>query len=615
MSLATLPKTVRTFSRLRVIAQVLSKHGFGHFVDRLQLARYLPSVEWLRRGKPKEEPEVDPLTVVGNRLVRVCEELGPTFVKLGQMASTRPDILPPQILSAMERLQDDVTPFPPEQARRIFLNDTGSTVGEAFREFTDQPFASGSIGQVHRAVAADGQKVVVKIKRPGIDHVVQLDIYVLQWMAERAESLFPELRPYHPKMLVDEFAQTIRTELDFINEASATSRFHEAFRDDPNISTPRVRWDLTGPSALTLEFMEGLRFRGALEEDSRRAAAHRRGGLNEAPAQESEDSSEQGRDNATGTPHPTTPTAQDRESPHPPLDRKALAINLSECFLRQFFELGLFHADPHPGNLLIRPPAGIVLFDFGMVGKIDDELIGQLVIGIVAAVRREVDILIDVLADVGALGRETDRQMLARDLRGLLDKYYGLPLRRMDLGTIFRELLETVRRNDVTLPRNFVAMFKSLATVSGVVLQLDPDLNLVSLLQPKLSGLLRDRLSPRRLLRFAGMSAWHVASILRDAPRFIRDLMRGIGRGQFQINIRHENLDYLASELDRSSNRIAFSVVAASTVVGSSMLLSMETDVTVLGMPIRYLGFAGYGLAFFMAAWLLVAILRSGKMS
>lgn len=567
MSIVTLPKTVRTFARLRVIAQVLSKHGFGHFVDRLQLGRYIPGLDWFRRGRPPaEEHDIDPLEAIGSRLVRVCEELGPTFVKLGQMASTRPDILPAQIQTALEKLQDDVSPFPPEQARRIFQQDTGVTIEEAFREFTDQPFASGSIGQVHRAVARDGQEVVVKIKRPGVDQTVQLDVYVLQWMAERAEASFPELRPYHPKMLVEEFAQTIRRELDFINEASATSRFHEAFKEDPHISTPEVHWDLTGSGVLTLGFMSGVRLRDALNGDAQTC------------------------------------------------NKPELARHISECFIRQFFEMGLFHADPHPGNMLVRPPSGVVLFDFGMVGQIDDDLMGQLVFGIFAAVRREIEVLVDILADLGALGRSTDRTILGRDLGRLLDKYYGLPLRHMDLSTIFRELLDTVRRNDVTLPRDFVALIKSLATVWGVVLQLDPDLNLLELLQPRLSKLLRSRFSPRRLLRIAGLSSWHIAGILRDAPRLVRDLMRGLAHGQFQVNIRHENLDHLASELDRSSNRLAFSVLMASTIVGSSMLLSMQPEVSLLGVPLRYLGFVGYGLTLMMAIWLSIAIWRSGKM-
>jgi len=567
MSLVTLPRTVRTFTRLRVIAQVLSRHGFGHFVDRLQLGRYLPSADWFRRGKKLKVPETDPLVAVGQRLVRVCEELGPTWIKLGQVASTRPDILPAALLGELEKLQDDVRAFPAEQARRIFQQDTGTSVDEAFESFTDEPLASGSIAQVHRARTRDGEDVIVKVKRPGIEQVVQLDIYVLEWMADRAEALFPELRPYRPKLLVDEFAQSIRRELDFINEASATSRFFEAFKENPHIITPHIRWDLTSTSVLTMQYLEGIHLRDAI--DGRSAQC----------------------------------------------DRKALAHHLAECFLEQFFELGFFHADPHPGNLLVAPPDKIILYDFGMFGQIDDKMVGQLVISIVAMIRREVDVLVDVLADFGAMGEATNRDLLTRDMRDMLEKYYGLPLRRLDLRVIFRELLEIVRRNDVVLPRDFVAMFKSLATVSGAVMQLDPEMNLVSLIQPKLSGLLRDRFAPRRLYRQLGISGWHVATILRDAPRQIRDLIRGAARGNFQINIRHENLDYLASEMDRSSNRLAFSVLVAATIVGSSMLLSMEQNVEVLGVPIRYLGFVGYAIAVFMAVALLYAIIRSGKMS
>lgn len=567
MSLVTLPKTVRTTRRMVAIAQVLSRHGFNHFVARLQLQRYLPSTAWLKRGRPPEEPETDPLEAIGARLVRVCEDLGPTFVKLGQMASTRPDILPAQVLKALGRLQDEVSPFPSEQARRIFKNDIEVSVDEAFTRFDDKPFASGSIAQVHRARTSDGEEVVVKIKRPGIEQTIQLDTYVLQWMAERAESLFPELRPYRPKMLVEEFAQTTRRELDFVNEASSTARFHEAFQNNKQIQTPHVRWDLTGPSVLTLEYVDGIRVRDALGDERLSC------------------------------------------------DLPAVAKNLAECFLTQFFELGFFHADPHPGNLFVRPPEGLSLVDFGMVARMDDELMGRLVIAIVAAVNHETDIVIDVLADLGAVGRATDRRVLKRDLQELNEKYYGLPVRRFDVGTLFQELIETVRRNDVTLPRDFVLMLKSLASVSGVIRQLDPEFNLLELLQPRLRRMLAQRASPKRLLRQAGMSSWHILNILRDAPRMLRDLMRGLGRGQFQVNIRHENIDYLASELDRSSNRLAFSVLMAATIVASSMVLSLPGEFHILGFEIRYLGFVGFALSFMMGVGLVIAILRSGKLS
>jgi len=569
MSIVTLPRTLHSVPRVMTILRVLSKYGFGWAVERLQLQNYVPSLDWFRRAKPVtvHEPDVDPMESIGIRMAKAAEELGPTFVKLAQMASTRPDILPAEIIAELSRLQDDVKPFPAEQARRVLRDSLDKDVSEAFREFTEEPFASGSIGQVHRAVTKDGSDVVVKIKRPGVDQTISTDMYILQFLADRAEAHLPELRPYRPKMLVDEFAESIRRELDFINEAATTSRFHEAFAEVPAIHSPEVHWDLTGPNVLTLEYMQGITLHEAIQE--RKAVC----------------------------------------------DNKQLARNLAECFLKQYFELGFFHADPHPGNLLIQPPADLVVFDYGMTAQLSDEQAGHLVFAIFAAVNHEVDAVIDVFADLGALGRGTDRNMLRRDLSLLLDKYYGLPIKRMDLGQLFPELLDTVRRNDVALPREFVALLKSLATVSGVVLQLDPDFDLLALIKPRLTRMLAERASPRRIARMLGMSTWHLLSVLRDAPRAIRDAVRHLGRGHVQVNIKHENIDHLANELDRSSNRLALAILTAATIVGSSMLLAIQTDVSVLHIPIRYIGLAGYALSCIMGVGVVIAILRSGRLS
>lgn len=569
MSIFNLPRTLHSVPRVMTIMRVLSKYGFGWAVERLQLQNYVPSMDWFRRSKQVavHEPDVDPMESIGIRIAKAAEELGPTFVKLAQMASTRPDILPAEIIAELSRLQDDVQPFPAEQAKRVFRDNIGTDVGEAFRQFTDEPFASGSIGQVHRAITKDDRDVVVKIKRPGVDQTIATDMYILRFLAERAEMHLPEIRPYRPKMLVDEFAESIRRELDFINEASTTARFHEAFAGDAAIKTPAVHWELTGPSVLTLEFMQGITLREALDEKK---------GV---------------------------------------CDFKQLANSLAECFLKQYFEMAFFHSDPHPGNLLIQPPNQIVVFDFGMTAQLSDDQAGNLVIAIFAAVNHEIDAVIDVFSDLGAVGRETDRNLLRRDLGLLLDKYYGLPIKRMDLGELFPELLETVRRNDVALPREFVALLKSLATVSGVVLQLDPDFDLLGLIKPKLKRMLAERVSPRRMARMLGMSTWHILSVLRDAPRALRDMVRHLGRGHVQVNIKHENIDHLANELDRSSNRLALAVLTAATIVGSSMLLAMSTDVTVLHVPIRYIGLAGYALSLIMGIGLVIAILRSGRLS
>lgn len=566
MSIVSFPQTVRGIQRLRTIAVVLTRHGFGHFVERLSLGRYVP-LPGLFRRRPVDAAEADPVVSLGRRLVQVCEELGPTFVKLGQMASSRPDLFPAAIVTALSQLQDRVGPFEWAEVRRIVERDLGGPIETHFSHFEEKPFACGSMAQVHRATSRDGRDVVVKVKRPGIDEIVQLDMHVLRWIASLSETHIPEMRIYRPLMVVDEFAQSMGRELDFVYEGSATHRFAEAFADNPRIHVPVVHWDLTNTNVLTLQHMTGMPFREVMA--------------------------------GTGQ----------------YVDRRGLAKELAECFLKQFFEMDIFHADPHPGNFLIYPPSEIGLIDFGMVGQVSDELSGQLVIALVAAIRREVDVVIDVLADLGAIGPATDREALRRDLRDLLEKYYGQPLKRLELGKIFYEITDLMRRHDVTLPRDFVMLGKSLVTVAGTALQLDPELNLLELVGPRLRNLMAERFSPKRLTREFLTGGWHLLSIVRDAPRQLRDWIRRLNRGQVQINIRHQNLDHLANEVDRSSNRMAFSIFVAATIVASAMLVQVAPGETVFGLPIRYFGLAGFFASFVMGGGLLIAILRSGKLS
>ncbi|HUW82977.1 MAG TPA: AarF/ABC1/UbiB kinase family protein [Phycisphaerae bacterium] len=569
MSLVGLPRTVRTMKRLRVIAGVLTRHGFGHLVERLHLRRYVPFGRRLVGDAERLEPST-PTASIGHRFVLVCEELGPTFVKLGQMLSARPDLLPAEMVHQLQRLQDQVAPFDPEAARQIVATELGAPVEDLFQQFEPAPFASGSIAQAHRAVARDGRNVVVKVKRPGIDATIQLDIHIMRWLAAAIERNIPELRVYRPEGIVEEFERTIQRELDFINEASATARFGKALADQPKARVPAVRWELTSPSVLTLEWIKGVRLEDALA---------------------------------------------DRDGQ---IDRTAVAQNLADLFLTQYFELGMFHADPHPGNLLIAPPDTVGLLDFGIVGLVDDDLASSLAFVLLAIVNREIEILIDVLADLGALADQTDRRLLRRELREWLDKYYGLPLKRLVLKTIFIELTDLLRRHDVRLPRDFVLLGKSLVTVGGVIQQLDPNLNLFALIQPMVRKMIADRFAPPRLLRAAGISGWHLVSIFRNAPRQVRDILRRVSRGPMQINIRHENLDHLASEIDRAGNRLAIAVVIAATIIGSSMLVSVEpaADIAVLGIvSLRVFGFFGYFVAFVLGLWLVYGVWRSGKLS
>jgi ubiquinone biosynthesis protein len=460
-----------------------------------------------------------------------------------------------------------VPPFDSEEARRIVTDQIGAPIEECFAAFEDRPFASGSIGQVHRARTRDGQDVVVKVKRPNAEELVRLDLHILKWMAGTVERLVPDLARFGPRRIIEEYERLLMREMDFISEASSTARFEDAFADDECITIPHVHWDLTGPQVLTLTELRGR-------------------SIEELLGGEMADQ----------------------------IDRPLLARCLVNAYLKQFFDMRLFHADPHPGNMLVRPPARLGLIDFGQVGLISDELAGQLVVILVAMIYRETYIVVDVLADMGAVGPETDMPAVARSLRLLLDKYHGRPLKRLDLVTVFYEVTDILRSYNVTLPQETVMVLKTLVTGAGVALRLDPEMDLVTILKPRLKGLVADRMAPPRILRTLGISLWHVVGMLKSAPAQLRAALRILSRGRWNLNVHHDNIDQLAEEMDRSSNRLSFAIVIAAIIVGSSVVISTSGQFKLGGMPVQWIGVVGYVFAGMLGAGLLWAILRSGRL-
>lgn len=557
-------RSVQNIHRLQRIARVLTQHGFGHIVDQLELSRFVPL--WLRKkGDPDQNGS--PHGSVGRRLARVANELGPVFVKLGQMLASRPDIVPPDILEELRTLQDRVPTFDSEVARKMIADELHMPVDQAFASLNEEPIASGSIGQVYRAELHCGREVVIKVRRPNIEQDIQRDLQLLKWLADALERWVAESRPYHPKLIVEEFERALLQELDFMHEAATTARLHEAFRDDDHIDIPSVIWSHTTASVLTLEAIDGENIDKALESDTGR------------------------------------------------LDRKRLAVCLADLCLRQFFEIGTFHADPHPGNVLVRPPAHIGLVDFGQFGVISDELSGHLLILLLGVVNRDVGIMADALAEMGASNQKTDRRQLMRDLQTLVDKYHGQPVHRLRMASIFAETAETIRRHDLSVPRDVVLMLKSLTTLWGVALRLDPELDVAALLRPRLLAMIRDRVSAKRVMRTAGVTLWHVLSFLKSAPQQLREVLQQVASGSWQLNVRHENLEIISRELDRSSNRLAFSIVIAAIVMGSSLMVVADPNIKILGIHLQSLGVFGYLLAGVFGLGLLVAILKSGRLS
>jgi ubiquinone biosynthesis protein len=562
-----LTRSVRSLNRLRQIAMVLTRHGFGHIVAQVNLTRYLPV--WMLRKKVRGASIEEGPSSIGRRIALVCGELGPTFIKFGQVLSTRPDIVPGEVAQELKRLQDDVPPFDTQEAMQTIEEELGQPVSECYAQIDPKPFASASIGQVYHARLKDGTPVVVKVRRPDIEDVVRLDMHLMHWMAKTLEDFMPEIRIYRPAMLVDELEETLLREIDYVNEASATSRFAEALGDDTGLRIPQVYWDLSGPRVLTLEAITGKNLEKAMDR-----------------------SQESGR----------------------AMDRRLVARRIADCHMRQVFELGVFHADPHPGNLLIDPPARVGWIDFGQVGTIGDELLTDLIVLVYACVNDEMEVVIDTLADMGALGRETDRRMLHRALEVLIHKYYGLPMKRFDLGAIFNEFSDVMRRHDVVVPRDLAMLIKASGTVGGLVAKLDPELDILELVKPRLHAAMKEKLSPSSISRRSALMTWDLLSIIRKAPRQLRSVLRRLSTKGWELRVRHDNIEPLTRELDRSSNRIAFSVVIAAIIVGSSMVFSAGSTIVLFGIPVYYFGIVGFLLAGVLGLGLSWAIFRSGRL-
>ncbi len=559
-------RSVRGLNRLRRIAQVLTQHGFGHIVAQVNLTRFVPV--WMMRKKATPRSIKDGTSHIGRSFAAVCSDLGPTFIKLGQLISMRPDIVPQEIRSELLALQDDVPPFDTSVAMDMMAEEFGRPVDQCFASIERTPRASGSIGQVYSATGLDGTELVVKVRRPGVDEIIKLDMQVLRWLAESLERLMPEFRVYRPTMLVAELEQMLTSELDYINEASATTRFADAFAEDPGIQIPRVYWEWTGPRVLTLEALSGTNIDRLLSDAS----------------------------------HPIDI-----------LDRRRIARRIAVCYLRQVFELGMFHADPHPGNILIERGTVIGLIDFGQVGTITDELMTDLLALTYACVNREVGIVVDTLADMGALSADTDRRSLSRALLLLLNKYYGLPIKRLNLNTLLVEFSDLIRRHDVVIPQDLSLLTKALGMAAATVARLDPELNLLELAGPRIRRRLRERFSPPRLARGAAVAGWDLFQTLRRAPGQLRAAMRALASG-WRVYIRHENLDQLVRELDRSSNRLAFAIVIAAIIIGSSVVISANTDLTLFHLKVQHLGLVGYIIAGILGLGLSWAIYRSGRL-
>ncbi|GAB4230127.1 MAG: AarF/UbiB family protein [Acidobacteriota bacterium] len=547
-------KRYRRLRRYRQVTFVLVKYGFDDIVERLGASPFWPGFR--RRRKATRVP-------TPRRLRFALTELGPTFIKFGQLLSTRPDLLPESYIAELSRLQDQVPPFSFPEVERIVAEELHLPVTRLFASFERDPVASGSIAQVHRATLGSGATVAVKIQRPAIPGIIEADLAILEELADLVERHLPELRLFRPRALVDQFARTIRRELDFVAEAQAMECFRRNFENDPTRFVPKVYWELTTPRILVSEFVQGVKLTDL-------AGLQQKG-----------------------------------------LDPKIVARNGARNILREVFEFRYFHADPHPGNYFVLDNHVIATVDYGIVGRLDELTSDILADLLAAAVSRDLAGIIRAFRLLGVLHEEMDEKSFRFDVQDFLDRYYGLPLQRLDAERILADLLRIVRRHHIVLPVDLALLGRMLTVAAGVGRILDPDFDILSEAKPYIVRFMSRRASPARKLKDLRRTLRDYEDTLRSLPGDFDAILKKMKQGQMLVSLHHEGLNRFILEMDRSSNRIAFGLIVASLIVASSLVMQHETGPQLFGWPA--LGLVGYLIAGVLGLWLVIAILRSGR--
>ncbi|TRX03053.1 ABC1 kinase family protein [Candidatus Methylobacter oryzae] len=549
----------RDMGRVQEIATVLIRYGFGSFVRGLGVGKALE-----RAGRVLHWQNAENYSSLDTpqRLRRVLEELGPTFIKLGQILATRVDLFSPAYIAEFEKLQDQVPPMPFEELLPQLEEDLGGSIGEFFAEVDVQPLAAASIAQVHKAVLKDGSPVVLKIRRPGLSKIIDADLRLLTRIVEIAQSESTEIRRFHPKEVLRQFNQSLNRELDLAAECRNAERVAANLVDDPNIKIPKVYWQWTSERLNVQEYIDGI----------------------------------QGRDINT----------LDKAG----LDRKLLADRGTNAVMKMIMEDGFFHADPHAGNVFYLSDNKLAFIDFGMIGRLTEDRRDQ-VISLLYGMTNHLPLQVAEILEDWSDNIYTDEQVLIIDIEAFVDQYSSLSLKDLSLTNMMSDLMAILRDHKLILPADLALLIKAYITMDGLGRHLNPEFNTLVFTAPYVRRIMMERYRPEAIVKRGRRNLINVIDLLSSLPRDLRKLLRASRKGAFQIDINVKRLGQYVNHIDIAISRLTMGIVTAALIIGSSIIMTVEGGPKLFGLPA--FGFLGYSFATACGIWLMASIWKSGR--
>ena len=552
-------KRLQHSKRYRDIMNAFVKNGFSHLLFRIGLTS-------------RKQKQIDPegnmnFKDIGIKLRHTLQSLGPTFIKLGQIAGSRRDLVPKEIAQELEKLQDEVEPFSYQSVKEVFLEEIGAIPEEIFASFDKDPTATASIGQVHIAELETGEKVAIKVQRPEIEKNVYTDLEILKDIANVMDEKIAWARAYHIKDMIDELAESLHNELNYFTEGRNGERIGEQFHDDPVIHIPEIYWDYTTRRILTMECVDGIKVSHIDKID------------------------EAG------------------------LDKKLIAERIADAMFEQVLDYGFFHGDPHPGNIFILPDNEISFIDFGMVGELSEELKINFAALLLNVKEQNAKKMIKTFYKMDLMDNVTDTTGLHRELDKLLRKYYDVSFREINLGGIILEIFNIAYRFQVDIPKDISIIGKAILTMEEIIKMLDPNFSIMQAVEPYGERIFKKRYHPRKILEDSITEITDNIDFLRNIPNDMKQISRMLQRGKLRFELNVTELQAFLKRLDRISNRLSFSIILLSFSIlmcGLVIGASISGHTTMLWrLPVIEIGSV---IAFLMFILLILTIIRSGRM-